>query len=147
MTRTFFTPMFFYGVQRAALGLASGIATFFVLGTVAAIWKNPLFMRMVPVSGFELSLLAAQSLMIGVYFAIPVKACATRSASVGGVIGFLGIACPVCNKLLVLTVGPALLMQYFEPVRIYVGLAGLGLVAYAVVRKAAAMQGRSISFG
>ena len=43
--------------------------------------------------------------------------------------------CPVCNKLFLLALGPALLMQYFEPIRLYVGLAGVALLAFALWRR------------
>ena len=123
------------GLRQVAMSLGIAAATFVVLGTVAALWKNPLFIRMMPPTGFEIALLAAQSLLVGMYLAMPAPACATRSASIGGIVGFLGIACPICNKLLVLTLGPALLMQYFEPIRLYVGLLGLAVIAFALWRR------------
>jgi hypothetical protein len=54
---------------------------------------------------------------------------------VGGVIGFLGVACPVCNKVLLLLFGGELLLTYFEPVRLYVAAAGAAILALAVVFK------------
>lgn len=60
-----------------------------------------------------------------------------RPAGAGAIIGFLGIACPVCNKVLVLLIGSALLLEYFEPVRLYVALAGAVLLAAAVWIKSA----------
>lgn len=53
-------------------------------------------------------------------------------AGAGAVIGFLGIACPVCNKVLVFLVGSTLLLEYFEPVRPYVALGGVALLALAI---------------
>ena len=120
---------------RTAIFLLAASATFVLLGTVAALWPNPLFIRMMPATGFEYGLLAAQSVLAGAYFAVPAGSCSTMTGSVGGVLGFLGIACPVCNKLLVAAFGPLLLMQYFEPLRLYVGLAGLGLLGWALWRR------------
>jgi hypothetical protein len=113
--------------------ISSGI--FVLLGTVAALWSNPFFMRMTPTSGFETVVLAAQAVMAGLYLGISRPRCASKTAGTGGVLGFLGVACPVCNKLLLWTFGSALLLEYFEPVRIYVGLAGAALLAYALWRK------------
>ena len=59
---------------------------------------------------------------------------ATKSATVGGVLGFIGVACPVCNKILLLLFGGELLLAYFEPVRIYVAAAGAAFAAWAVWR-------------
>lgn len=119
-------------VRQIALGVAVAGAMFAGLGTAAALWDNPLFMRMTPTGGFEVALLLLLSVMSGIYVGLPQTACASRTAGTGGVIGFLGIACPVCNKVLMLLFGGALLMEYYEPVRIYVALGGVALMAVAI---------------
>lgn len=98
----------------------------------AALWENPLFVRMTPTSGFEVALLAIQSVALGLYLGTRRPSCAAGTASVGGVLGFLGIACPVCNKILVMIFGSGLLLTYFEPIRIYVALAGALLMSLAL---------------
>ncbi len=118
-------------------GAAVAGAMFVFLGTVAALWANPFFVRMTPAGGFEVSLLLLQSALAGVYVGLPPSSCGKRTAGAGAIIGFLGIACPVCNKLLVLLIGSALLLEYFEPVRLYVALGGALLLALAVWLKLA----------
>ena len=54
-----------------AVAVATG--TFLALGTVTALWENPLFIRMVPAGTAEISLLAAQSILLGLsIFPFPV---------------------------------------------------------------------------
>lgn len=120
-----------------ARGVATAAAMFAVLGTVAALWNNPLFVRMTPTGGFEIALLLLQSVLAGVYVGLPQSPCGRKTAGAGAIIGFLGIACPVCNKILVLLIGGALLLEYFEPVRLYVALGGAALLAAAVWLKLA----------
>lgn len=124
-----------FGGREALRTVAITAATFLVLGTVSALWANPLFMRMTPTTGFEIALLVAQSVLAGLYLGVSGPACAAKAAGAGGVLGFLGVACPVCNKLLVLAFGPTLLLEYFEPIRLYVGVAGVALLGYALWRK------------
>jgi hypothetical protein len=119
--------------KSIARGILFAVGSFAVLGTVAALWSNPFFTRMTPTSGFEVALLAAQSILLGVYLAIPMPACAVKLASVGGVASFLGVACPICNKLLLVLFGSQLLLTYLEPVRIYLAAAGALLTGVAVV--------------
>lgn len=118
-------------------GAATAAAMFVALGTVAALWANPFFMRMTPAGGFEISLLLLQSVLAGVYVGLPSSPCGKRTAGAGAIIGFIGIACPVCNKVLVLLIGSALLLEYFEPARLYVALGGAALLALAVWLKIA----------
>lgn len=121
-------------ISAANLARAAAAASvmFLALGTVAALWPNPLFMRMMPTGGFEVALLLLQSVLAGVYVGLPRRTCGMRTAGAGAIVGFLGIACPVCNKILVLLIGSALLLEYFEPARLYVALAGVALLAAAV---------------
>lgn len=114
---------------------AAAVAMFGLLGTVAALWSNPFFMRMTPTSGFEIGLLLLQSILVGTYVGIERVACPTKTAGIGGVLGFLGVACPVCNKVLVALFGTGALLTYFEPIRLYVALAGVALSALAVWAK------------
>lgn len=119
-------------VKDVARGVAVAAAMFAGLGTVAALWENPLFTRMTPTGGFEIALLLLLSALAGLYVGLPQTECGKWTAGTGGVIGFLGIACPVCNKILMLLFGSALLLEYYEPVRLYLALGGVALLAVAI---------------
>ena len=110
------------GLLKAA-GIAG--AAFVALGTVTALWENPLFVRMTPAGTVEIGLLAIQSVLLGLYFAVRRTRCAARPVGVGSVLTFLGVACPVCNKILLVVFGSELLLVYFEPVRVYVAAFGV----------------------
>jgi hypothetical protein len=113
-------------------GAVAAIA-FAALGTVSALWSNPLFIRMTPAGGWEVALLALLSMLFGVYVAVRRPACADRAAGTGGVLGFIGVACPVCNKVLLMLFGSELLLTYFEPIRLYVAAGGAALLLFAVM--------------
>ncbi|MDH3228519.1 MAG: hypothetical protein OEN55_01890 [Alphaproteobacteria bacterium] len=121
--------------KRIAAGVLTAVVGFALLGTVAALWDNPVFVRMTPAGGWEIVMLAAMSLAGGVYVAIRRPFCSVKGASAGGILAFLGVACPVCNKILLLIFGGELLMTYFEPVRIYVAAAGALLIAWLTLRE------------
>lgn len=120
-------------LRRVALGVAVTIGTFVILGTVSALWDNPLFIRMVPAGPAETTLLAAQSVLLGLFFAIRPALCSANSAAAGGILGFLGIACPICNQILVMIFGAEALLTYYEPVRIYVAAVGVLVTGLAVL--------------
>ena len=118
---------------RSFLGMAVALGSFLVLGTVSALWENPLFIRMTPTGNFEVMLLALQSIFLGTFFAIPLSACGTRVAGTGSIVTFLGIACPICNKILVLVFGAELLLSYLEPARLYLAVIGAVVTGLAVL--------------
>jgi hypothetical protein len=122
----------------ASLGFA--VVGFVLVGTVTALWPNPWFVRMTPAAGFEVALLAAQCLLGGLYLGIRAPSCGIKSAGSGSVLGFLGVACPVCNKVLLAIFGSGLLLTYFEPIRLYVGLVGTGILLFALYRKVGARK-------
>ncbi len=122
-------------LSRILKGLAATLGSFVALGTVAALWENPLFVRMTPAGDIEVVLLGLLSVLLGTYVAIRRPFCSVKTAGVGGVLGFVGVACPVCNKVLLLLFGGDLLLTYFEPVRVYVAAAGVLAVAAAVARE------------
>ncbi len=122
-----------YRPMRMIKGVAVAIASFAVLGTVSALWDNPLFVRMTPTGTWEVGLLAMLSILLGVYVVVRRPFCSIKTAGAGGVLGFLGVACPVCNKVLLLLFGGELLLTYYEPVRVYVAAVGVLTVFAAVL--------------
>ncbi len=57
-------------VSRILKGLAVALGSFVALGTVAALWENPLFIRMTPAGDIEVVLLGLLSVLLGTYVAI-----------------------------------------------------------------------------
>ena len=108
---------------------------FLLLGTITALWNNSFFIRMTEVNGWDYIILSFESLLIGLFFGIRAPHCATKKAGIGGVLGFVGFGCPVCNKILLLLFGSSFLLSYFEPVRHYAGALGLLLFSYALIQR------------
>lgn len=119
--------------RRLLAGAVVAFVTFALLGTASALWENRFFVRMTPVGGWELGLLGATSLLLGLYVAVKRVACSTATAGFGGLLSFLGVACPICNKVLLFVFGSELLLAYFEPIRVYAAAVGAAAVGLAVI--------------
>ena len=133
--------------SRSRRAIAAALLSFAAIGTITALWPNPVFARMTPAQGFEIWLLVLQSVLIGLYVAVRRPHCSVRKAGIGSVIAFLGIACPTCNKILLLLFGANLLLEYFEPARLYVAAAGVMLTAFALVAELYAARSAARSPG
>ncbi len=120
-------------LRRAIRGIATGLALFAVLGTVTAVWSNPLFVRMTPVGPWEFGATALTALLAGVTAALWVPRCNLRTSGAGGVASFLGIACPTCNKILMLIFGGPALLAWFDPIRPWLAAAGVITMGAAAV--------------
>ena len=48
--------------------------------------------------------------------------------------GFVGIACPTCNKILMLIFGGPALLAWFDPVRPWLAAAGVIVMGFAAFR-------------
>lgn len=115
--------------------LAISLTSFVALGTVSAMWENPLFVRMTPVGAWELPTLVVLSALTGVFAAVRRPVCSLNRAGVGNIAGFLGIACPTCNKILMLIFGGEALMHWFDPIRPLVSVLGLAILVFAISRE------------
>ena len=120
------------GPKRLFFSAVTSVAVFGAMGTVAALWENPFFIRMTPAGGWEIGLLVILSFLTGVYVAIRRPFCSNKKIGAGSVLGFVGVACPVCNKILLFVFGGELLLTYFEPIRIYVAALGVLIALWAV---------------
>ncbi len=118
-------------LRRSLRGLAVGVTLFVVLGTVTAVWANPLFVRMTAVGPWEFGATVLTAFLGGVTAALWVPQCTLRASGTGGLASFLGIACPTCNKVLMLVFGGPALLAWFDPLRPWLATAGLVIMGFA----------------
>lgn len=60
---------------------------------------------------------------------------AARGGWIGGVLTFFAVGCPVCNKLVLLALGSAGAMTWFEPVQPVLQAAAVALLLWALHRR------------
>lgn len=134
-------------LQRLFRGTLAGLAVFLALGTVTAVWINPLFVRMTPVGPWELGATTLTAILAGVTVGLWVPQCRLRTSGAGGVASFLGIACPTCNKVLMLIFGGPALLAWFDPVRPWLAVAGVIIMSVAALRAWRAFRDFRMSAG
>jgi hypothetical protein len=136
---------------RWGVALLAGLATFLVIGVPTDIVPNPVFGREVPVRPWEPWVLLATSVLTGLWFGL--QRARRVVATDGGVSGedssvptfgaaglaLFAVACPVCNKIVLLALGTSGALGIWEPLQPWlaaISLAALvGAVAYAARRR------------
>lgn len=120
------------------LGASALVAA--VIAVPTAMVQNPLFVRMTPPTWWSWPVLAATALLGGLLTATYVRTGdgATqvgRSGAAGGVLGWLEVGCPVCNKLVVLVVGVSGALRFWAPVQPALAVASVALLGWALYRR------------
>lgn len=121
----------------AAAGVAS-IGTAVLIGIPTDVLPNPWFTRMTPVRPLDYVFWPSTSLLVGMLLAsylLPAGALGQAGRRVGfgsGLLGWLAIGCPICNKLIVGLLGVSGALQYFGRLQPLLGFAGVVLAAGAL---------------
>ncbi len=108
-----------------------------LFGTVTALWSNPFFIRKIEVKKLDYVVFLFYTIFGSLYMGIDNKVCSVnkKNGYFGGILGFLGFACPTCNMILVMLVGNSVLLTYFEPIRHILGFIGVFLLFKGVYNK------------
>ena len=117
-------------------GLAGGVATTLMIGIPTVLIPNPWFSRMTPVRPQDYVFLVLTALLAAALtasYALP-AACPLQEGKLtaGGMLSFMAVGCPVCNKIVVLAIGMSGAMSYFQPIQPLLGLVSLALLGFGL---------------
>jgi hypothetical protein len=126
----------------AATALVSALA----IGLPTDVIPNPVFGRQgTPVEPWAMPVLAITAVLSGLLFATYFQDGDTvetnnsegldrssRFGSLGGLLSFFAVGCPICNKVVVIALGTSGALTWFAPVQPYLGVVALGLLAWAL---------------
>jgi hypothetical protein len=127
-----------YLPKAALYALLGAGLTALVIGIPTDVLPNPLFGRMLPVRAQDYVFLGLTALLAGLLaatYAFPrTAACSIEQGktTVGGLLAFLAVGCPTCNKVVVLLLGTSGALTFFEPVQPLLAVASLLLLGLAI---------------
>jgi hypothetical protein len=117
-----------------AVGVAAAFAV--VAGVPTDVIPNPLASRQVPVAWWNYPVLAVTALLGGLLAATYVRSRIDRNVSGrsagGGLLSVLAIACPACNKLVVMLVGTSGALSLWASLQPLLAIASIVLLAWAL---------------
>ncbi len=119
------------------------IASALAIGLPTDVIPNPVFGRQgTPVEPWAVPVLVVTALFSGMLAATYFRPEGshevddidrpTRIGSIGGLLSFFAVGCPICNKLVVIALGTSGALTWFAPVQPYMGVIALGLLAWAL---------------
>lgn len=121
------------------VALAGAAASLVLLGLPTALIPNPVFGRQIAAEPFAYVVWIASAVLAGPLVATylaPAGGAADRHdaegvgrASLGGLVAFLAIGCPVCNKIAVVALGFSGALTVFGPIQPLLGAASVALLA------------------
>ncbi len=124
-----------FGIRSWLVAAIGGIVTLILIGVPTAIINNPFFFRQTPVRMQDYIIWVATGLLTGLIagtFTLSAKTNASGRTVSGGFLSFLAVSCPICNKLVVLLLGTSGALAYFAPAQLYIGIASLALLGWAL---------------
>ena len=133
-----------WGRRRWLAAAAATVVSLLVLGLPSDLVPNPVFGRQIDAPWWNWPVLLVTSVLSGLLFATYVRVSATqpeedpladkpgRRGLAGGVLTFFAVGCPVCNKIVLLALGYAGALRWFEPVQPFLAVIAVGLLGWAL---------------
>lgn len=126
-------------VRRWLTAVATAAAFAVVVAIPTALIPTPLFGREIPPTWWAWPALVTSSVLAGVLVATYVAPAdggddvrAQRRGMAGGLLTFFAVGCPVCNKLVLVALGSAGAITWFEPVQPFLQIAAIGVLLWAL---------------
>jgi MFS family permease len=114
------------------VAVLAAVVSLVVIGVPTRIIDNPLFIRMTPVRTQDYVFWAITAALTGLIAGTFVAGRAIRKEGrvlSGGILSYLAVGCPVCNKLVVLLIGTSGALTFFAPAQLFIGIASVALLA------------------
>ncbi|MGF3054988.1 hypothetical protein [Microbacterium sp. YY-01] len=129
-------------LRRWIFAAAMATGTVVVVAIVTVLIPNPWFVREIPPTPWAWPVLITTGLLSGLvaatYVARKDEAQQRRSGVLGmtgTIAAFFAVGCPVCNKLVLIALGYAGALQFFEPLQPYLAGGAIVLLGIAFVQR------------
>ena len=125
--------------RRWRMALLIGVGVALVVAVPTAVIPTPIFGRAVEVTWWSYPTVLLTGILAGMllatYLREPGEERADRAlklGTVGGLLSFFAVGCPVCNKVVLLALGASGAMTWFAPIQPFMALASIIVLAVSL---------------
>lgn len=141
-----------WSARRWATALVSGVIVAALVALPTAVIPNPIFGRAIEVTWWSYPVVILSGILGGMLIATYVREpgqeeidTAAKVGTVGGLLAFFAVGCPVCNKLVLLALGASGAMSWFAPVQPFLAVASVVVMGWALHIRLKGMTGCSVA--
>jgi hypothetical protein len=131
-----FTALRVWPLRRWLVAALAAAVAALTMGIPTDVVPTPLYRRMTSVVWWNYPIWAVSAVLVGLIAATYVRGGANRPsrheggrAFGGGLLSFLAVGCPICNKLVAAALGASGALAYFGPAQPSLGIAAVALLA------------------
>lgn len=142
MTSASLSVLLAWPLRRWLSAAGAALAFALVVAVPTDLVDTPVFGREIPPTWWAWPSLILSSvlggLLVATYVSAPAQpdvASTRRGGWVGGMLTYFAVGCPVCNKLVLLALGSAGAITWFEPVQPVLQVLAIALLAWALRKR------------
>ena len=139
-----------WSARRWVVAALSGVVVALVVAVPTAVIATPVFGRSIEPTWWSYPVVVITGILGGLVFATYVKQPSdtevpgldsdtpaeadkpSRLAVAGGVLSYLAVGCPVCNKVVLLALGASGAVTWFAPLQGFLALASIAMMGWAL---------------
>lgn len=123
--------------KSGVYGAGMGLAVLLFVGIPSGVIANPFFVRPLearPTDYVFLGVITVLAIALGASYGVPAVCPPQDTKAFGsGLLLFIGIGCPVCNKVVIAVAGAGGALAYFEPLQPLFSAAAIVLMGVALI--------------
>lgn len=134
-----------FGRHDWLIVVAASALALVLVGVPTDMIGTPWFRRMIPIRDQDYVIWIATAVLLGLIVGTYARGGAGRLSNgrtvSGGVLTYLAVGCPICNKIVLVFLGTSGALTFFAPIQLYLGLASLALLTWVLRLRVRALVG------
>ena len=133
-----------FGVRGWLVAAAATAASALIIGIPTVLIANGWYIRMTPPRPQDYVVWVLSALLIGLiagtFVAGKNRTVSMTPAATGGMLSYLAVGCPICNKLAVALLGVSGALNLFGPAQLFIGIASVVLLGLTLLLRVRALS-------